>query len=94
MGKNHKKLKTLGSVDTTKRGFECIEFTDVCGEQCSLQVSSKGGMDHVWLGCDKNCEIKHIDGSSVSPRMHLAPDQIDALINHLKAFQEKGTFQI
>lgn len=34
----------------TKRGFVIFEFTDLYGEQCSLQESSLADKDAIWLG--------------------------------------------
>lgn len=51
-----KKVK-LGDLDATARGFQLIEFRDVYGEKCSLQISSKARCDTtdsrfgwLWLG--------------------------------------------
>ena len=45
----------LGSVETTARGFEIIEFADFDGQKCSLHESrlaeyEKPGTSAVWIG--------------------------------------------
>lgn len=52
-----KKIKKLGKVERTDRGFEFVNFTDHYEKACSLQASSlaileKPGTSAVWLGLD------------------------------------------
>lgn len=51
------KIKPLGKITKTSRGFPIIEFKDRYDEKCSLQMSSladyaKPGTSAVWLGLD------------------------------------------
>lgn len=48
-------MKNLGRVEKTERGFEIIEFRDIYGAPCTLQMSSLAehtmpGVSAVWLG--------------------------------------------
>lgn len=48
---------SLGSVDTTARGFEIIRFADGYEHPCSLQASSlavyeKPGTSAIWIGTE------------------------------------------
>lgn len=74
---------TLGEVETTSRGFEIIKFKDRYGVPCSLQQSSlaertEPGVSAVWLG--------------TNDRMHLDREQVSALITHLQAWLDRGSF--
>ena len=79
------KVKPLGPVTRTDRGFELVEFRDCYDKDCELQASSlavyeKPGTSAVWLGRG-------------SPRMHLDRDQVAALILHLQNWLKRGTFK-
>lgn len=79
-------MKTLGRVKRTARGFELIEFEDCYGKKCDLQASSLAayvtpGTSAVWLGPE-------------SDRMHLNRKQVAALIAHLSAWLETGSFRV
>jgi hypothetical protein len=76
----------LGEVKKNERGFERIEFTDFYGKACSLQQSSLAvteppGTSAVWLGVD-----------GVESRMHLNYGEVRALVEHLTAWLEDGSF--
>ena len=85
------KSKSLGRVELTNRGFEFIEFKDICGETCSLQQSSIAlcatpGASAVWLG---------VDSQTATPgRMHLDRKQVAALVSHLSAWLENGSLRV
>jgi hypothetical protein len=81
-----KRIKVLGKVDKTERGFHIIEFKDHYGKPCSLQESSlavyqKPGSSALWLGVNEG----------VGNRMHLTVDQVEALVRHLSHWLEEGT---
>lgn len=76
----------LGDPTKTHRGFEVINFPDYNDEECSLQASSlaiydKPGTSGVWLGTEDN-------------RMHLDRKRVAALIAHLQAWLETGSFAL
>jgi len=64
-------------VVKTERGFGIFEFTDICGESCSIQESSIARIDAIWLGVNKN-------------RMHLNAEIAKKLITLLTEFVETG----
>jgi len=78
-------------IDKTERGFELIKFEDHYGLEYSLQQSSaigdypeafeKPGSSCVWLGPGKN------------DRMHLNREQVFALVAHLNAWLDTGSFE-
>ena len=79
-------MDQLGDLEKTNRGFEIIKFGDLSKHKCSLQQSSlavflEPGSSVVWLGVDDS-------------RMQLDLEQVDALILHLKAWRESGSFEI
>lgn len=81
-----KEKNKLGTVERTARGFEIIEFKDRYEKPCSLQQSSlavldKPGTSAVWLGIPEY-------------RMHLDRGQVEALVNHLKSWLSKDTFEV
>lgn len=89
-------IKPLGPLDHTSRGFELIEFKDRYGEKCTLQMSSladyeQPGTSAVWLGPD---QVKVHLGEQLLPHMHLDREQVKALIAHLSAWLDNGSFQI
>lgn len=80
-------MKTLGKIEETDRGFERIEFEDINDQLCSLQQSSAIIYDGppwssaVWLGRG-------------GERMHLDREQVAALVAHLSAWLQTGSFVI
>jgi len=66
-----KKVKKLGRVKKSPRGFEYIEFKDRYDTACSLQISSladcaEPGLSAVWLGTeDLNPQVMAKDAASV-----------------------------
>ncbi|MDD4352238.1 MAG: hypothetical protein PHU71_04665 [Candidatus Gracilibacteria bacterium] len=96
------KLKTK----KTQRGFDYIEFTDYYGEKCSIQKSSLGDKDAIWMGVDdanpqimaskvvKNGTgwVKYPlpDDVLLSTRMHLTKKQVKQLLPILIKFIETG----
>lgn len=106
----NKRIKKLGKVSKTSRGFEIVEFKDRYGVGCSLQQSSMAeystpGISAVWLGCNNANPRILVPGQSWQPvqmppdyiadtRMHLDRKQVAALIVHLTSWLERGTFKI
>jgi hypothetical protein len=96
------KLKT----NKTHRGFDNIEFTDYYGEKCSIQKSSIGDKDAIWMGVDdanprimaskvvKNGTgwVKYpiSDDVLLTTRMHLTKKQVEQLLPILIKFIETG----
>ena len=88
-------------LQTTNRGFSYIEFEDVYGLACSLQKSSSGNEDCIWLGISKP-EVKHLvpglgwktfhipEHALISSRMHLNQEQVKMLMPYLQRFVETG----
>lgn len=81
-------MNTLGKIEHTPRGFERIEFSDRSGYRCSMQQSSAfdchnetPGVSAIWLGSGEN-------------RMHLNHEQVTALVAHLSAWVETGSFVV
>jgi hypothetical protein len=67
----------------TERGFGFNRFLDAIEQLCSFQDSSLATEAATWLGVDENAA-----GESVSNRMHLSPDMVDALIPLFESFVE------
>ena len=79
-------MDQLGKVGKTDKGFELINFIDLDGNKCSLQQSSlavflEPGQSAIRLGRGKD-------------RIHLDLEQVDALIMHLRAWREGGSFAV
>lgn len=79
---------TLGPIKHTPRGFELIEFSDINGDRLyTLQQSSAAiyegppGSSAIWLGRGDE-------------RMHLDHEQVTALVAHLSAWLETGSFVV
>lgn len=88
----------LGRVERTIRGFQVINFDDHYGAPCSLQQSSlaeyvKPGTSAVWLGLDA-VPLHSSTGHVMSPRMHLTRKQVKALVAHLQAWLDTGSFEL
>ena len=84
MSKRKKPPKPLGTVISTARGFELIEFRDRCDKECTLQQSSlaeytKPGSSAIWLGTGED-------------RMHIDYGQAKALVSTLKRWIKTGSF--
>jgi hypothetical protein len=93
-------------IGTTSRGFSIISFTDLYGDQCSLQKSSLATEDAIWLGIDDaNPQImasKTPQGGTgwvpyeipkdvlLSTRMHLNRTLAKELVEKLNIFIETG----
>lgn len=73
----------------THRGFPLVEFKDIYGEECSLQLSSLATIDAIWLGCN---ECTEVDGRVLSPRMHLDEDSVRKLVDVLNYWLENKDF--
>jgi hypothetical protein len=93
----------LGKVGKTERGFEIVEFKDLYGAECSLQMSSLADKSAVWLGCDDADPKVMVPGSGWKPvempngyiantRMHLDTKMVQAIIKHLQSWLETETF--
>jgi hypothetical protein len=81
-------MKTLGEIGKTDRGFELIEFVDLSNHKpCTLQQSSVAiddgppGSSAIWLGVG-------------DVRMHLNHEKVTALVAHLTAWVETGSFVV
>ena len=74
-------------VGKTERGFVRIDFTDLYGQECSLQESSLATDDAIWLGCN---EGKHPTDGVCYARMHLNREMVEELIVHLYTFLQTG----
>lgn len=89
-------------ITTTGRGFALVEFNDGNGVKCSLQKSSAAERDMVWLGCNEpSPKVCPGDGTGWHPypvpdnvqcdtRMHLAREQVAALLPALHSFVNTG----
>lgn len=88
-------------VGVTNRGFERIDFDDLYGTECSLQVSSLAIDEAVWLGCNDPDPRVCVPGEGwkgiplppetvCNTRMHLNRRQLKKLLPHLKRFVEEG----
>jgi len=78
------KIKPLGHVTQTSRGFELIEFADhyECTgnlQASSLAINDEPGTSAIWLGRERD-------------RLHLNRDQVKALIKHLQSWLKNNTF--
>ena len=62
----------------TERGFTVYEFTDGNGVGCSLQKSSAGTQDMIWLGW------------TPGDRMHLNQKQVAELLPIMQKFVKTG----
>ena len=65
------------ALGATERGFEKAKFSDIYGENCSIQESSLASQSAIWLGVDDH-------------RMHLDRDMAAALIPLLWQFVATG----
>lgn len=78
----------------TARGFVLTEFTDRCGQECSLQKSSLGTESAVWFGVDNTGpSIQGPKGGTnedVHARMHLTRQQVVELLPLLTHFAANG----
>lgn len=93
-----RKMKPLGKLKRTARGFEIIEFKDCYGTESSLQASSmallaKPGPSAVWLGNDHE-SVNPLTQEKMGARMHLNRDQVMALIGHLANWLHRDTFKL
>lgn len=90
----------------TQRGFDLIKFTDLHGDECSIQKSSLATDDAIWFGVDDaNPQIMASqtkkggtgwvkfpipDGVLMSTRMHLSREMVKQLLPILQHFVETG----
>lgn len=82
-------------IKKTNRGFSLIEFEDRYKQKCSLQKSSLATEDAIWLGVDVGIPVElGGKGEKIDGRMHLTCKQVKALLPHLQAFAETGSFVI
>lgn len=93
---------TDANIKQTERGFSLFEFQDEYGEQCSLQKSSAGNRECIWLGTSgRLCRQSGIVGVGMIDvplndefllisRMHLTRDMVQTLLPMLTAFVETG----
>jgi hypothetical protein len=88
------------SFGTTERGFTLIEFQDLYGEDCSLQMSSLATEAAIWLGTAGSArrfvpgegwqDVQLDPNTTVLSRMHLSQAQVPALIRLLQHFADTG----
>lgn len=92
----------LGKPGRTKQGFELIKFLDFDKGKCSLQQSSIGDRNCIWLGMDiteareftsdKGWTDIDIHDDYIFGRMLLDRNKVTALVNHLKQWLDTGSF--
>lgn len=75
-------------IKSTNRGFARGEFTDVNGEQCSIQESSAAKKPMLWLGQDE--PTIHESTGTAMCRMHLSQAHVRALLPLLHEFAKTG----
>lgn len=92
--------------EKTPRGFALIEMVDLYGKKFSIQKSSLGTEDAIWLGIDDPEPVilasEIIDGGTgwakyplpagveINTRMHLSREQVAGLLTILQKFVETG----
>lgn len=81
--------QALGPVEHTQRGFGYVSWLDVFGFKCELQASSSLE-PRVWLGPAK----PDVTPQGTFCRMHLDEQQVRALIKHLQAWLDTGSFTL
>lgn len=90
----------------TGRGFNCYEFTDSYGAECSIQESSSAEEPKIWLGASKiglqyfiphqgwqKPNLEELFGTNqivANNRMHLTRDQVATLLPILEVFVKTG----
>lgn len=89
-------------IGKTERGFDFYSFTDFNREKCTLQKSSSGNDELVWLGVEgKVLRESGIEGVGMIPvplndqflivaRMHLNREMVRQLLPMLQSFVETG----
>lgn len=75
-------------LEQTQRGFIRANFTDRNGVACSIQKSSIGTEDCIWLGCEH--EVFDQNRLACGARMHLTQERAAQLIPLLQHFVETG----
>jgi hypothetical protein len=75
-------------LTVTDRGFLIGKFTDQYGEICSIQKSSLGTENCIWLGCEHETINRH--GQPCGARMHLTQQMVADLLPLLQHFVETG----
>ena len=80
---------------STARGFSLGEFEDEYKQQCSIQDSSRAGIDCFWLGVgNTGPRIEGpfgTKGEDIMGRMHLTKEHARDLITILQRFVETGS---
>lgn len=66
-------------------GLTIISFEDNYKQQCSLQKSNAALENKIWLGVDKDINLK-----AVNARMYLTQERVKHLLPHLQKFVEAG----
>jgi hypothetical protein len=89
-----KKTQPLGPITATPNCFPIIEFKDMYGTPCSLEMSSlaeyrKPGISALWLGVDPVPEGQDQE----TTHMHLNREQVQSLISHLEGWLDRGSFE-
>lgn len=95
-------MSEIPEIGKTERGFDFYSFTDANGERCTLQKSSSGNDELVWLGVEgKVLRSSGIEGVGMIPvplneeflviaRMHLNREMARKLLPMLQNFVEIG----
>jgi hypothetical protein len=90
-------------METTERGFGIRRFVDRYGVSCSIQKSSLGTENCIWLGCDELglkrlepgrgwVDVKLPDevAATANTRMHLTQQMARDLLPILQHFADTG----
>ena len=71
-------------VSQTDRGFSYANFTDVGGNECSLQESSNAMQACVWLGSNK-IGLQHFKAEWGGWKSVTEPDEVNSMTEHYVA---------
>lgn len=99
----HSSLNSIEiDMESTERGFERGEFTDLYGHKCSIQDSSLATQPAIWLGVNDASPEILIPGQGWTDvefdpetlfhtRMHLSIEHAEKLVEVLQRFIETGS---
>lgn len=79
-------------VTKISRGFQLIEFKDLCGEACSIQQSSLADKDALWIGAEHET-IHAVTGEKCGARMHVDRRLAKQLITILQKWIKTGNLK-
>ena len=74
-------------IERTPSGNKVARFTDLYGQQCTIQESYHDGDDALWLGVERD------PMNRLRARMHLSRDQARAMLPYIKKFIETGSIE-